>query len=181
MIIGLIYLVSFLLLFWFFLLSTLALVICAENSFWAQKSTFLDAFSDALQLYQNSGTRKKVEAGLHQLGSYPQDTKGKHAVLQYFSKSQDVREEAYKTALIDLILAHCLGISKISLLSFFNSCYWQPNPQPNDFCSCCINIYCIKIWSSLFPPLADLSECVWQVFTKQLPLAIPVNHWIIRY
>jgi len=101
------------------LLSTLALLICAENSFWHQNSPFLDAFSNALQLYESSGTRKRVEARLNQLGSYPQDTKGKRPVLQYFqSTSQDVRQEEYKTALIDLILAHCLGILNILLFIF---------------------------------------------------------------
>ena len=118
MIIGVIYLLSYLLLFWFFLLSTLALHICAENSFWHKNSLFLDAFSDALQLYDSSGTRKRVESRLNQLGSYPQDTKGKHLVLQYFqSKSQDVRQEKYKAALTDLVLAHCLGISTFFYLS----------------------------------------------------------------
>ena len=105
----------------FLLLSTLALLICAENSFWHKNSPFLDAFSDALQLYESSGTRKRVEARLNQLGSYPQDTKGKRPVLQYFqSKNQDVRQEEYKTALIDLILGHCLGILNILLFIFLH-------------------------------------------------------------
>jgi len=108
----------------FFLLSTLALLICAENSFWHKNSSFLNAFSDALQLYESSGTRERVETRLNQLGSYPQDIKGKLPVLQYFqSKSQDVKQEEYKTALVDLILAHYLGISNILLLSFFISYY----------------------------------------------------------
>jgi len=72
----------------------------------------LDAFSDALKLYQSSGIRKRVETRLNQLEIYPEDMKGKHPVLQYFqSKNQDARQEEYKTALIDLILAHSLGIS----------------------------------------------------------------------
>jgi len=105
----------------FLLLLTLALLICAENSFWHKNFPFLDAFSDALQLYESSGTRKRVEARLNQLGSYPQDTKDKHSVLQYFqSKNQDVRQEEYKTALIDLILAHCLGILNILLFIFLH-------------------------------------------------------------
>jgi len=146
MIIGLIYLISYLLLFWFFLLSPLALLICAENSFWHKNSPFLDAFSDALQLYESSGTRKRVEARLNQLGSYPQDTKDKYPVLQYFqSKSQDIRQKEYETALIDLALAHCLGISNILLLPFFISYHWQLNPQSNNSQSCCINIQCIEI------------------------------------
>ena len=121
----------------FFPMSTLALLICAENSFWRKNSSFLDAFSDALQLYESSGTRERVETRLNQLGSYPQDIKGKHSVLQYFqSKSQDVKQEEYKTALVDLILAHCLGISNILLLSFFISYHWQPNPQSNCSHSC---------------------------------------------
>ena len=124
----------------FLLLSTLALLICAENSFWHKNSPFLDAFSDALQLYESSGTRQRVGARLNQLESYPQDIKGKQ-ILQYFqSKDQDVRQEEYKTALIDLILAHCLGKSNILMVSFFILYHWQPNPQPNDSHSYCVNI-----------------------------------------
>jgi len=104
-----------------FLLSLLALLICAENSFWHKSSSFLDAFSDILQQYESSGTRKRVKARLNQLGSYPQDTKGKHRVLQCFqSKNQEVRQEEYKTALIDLILAHPFGILNILLFIFLH-------------------------------------------------------------
>jgi len=93
----------------YFCLINLALLICTENSFWHQNTTFLDAFSDALQFYQSSETRKRVEDRLNQQQIYSENIKGK-AVLQYFqSKKQDVRQEEYKTALIDLILAHRLG------------------------------------------------------------------------
>ena len=125
----------------FLLLLTLALLICAENSFWHKNFPFLDAFSDALQLYKSSGTRERVETRLNQLGSSLQDIKGKHSVLQYFqSKNQDVRQEEYKTALIDLILALCLGILDILLFIFLISYHWQPNPQSNNSHSYCVNI-----------------------------------------
>jgi len=90
--------------------SILALLICVENSFWHQNSTFLNAFSDAFRSYERSGTRQRVEAGVRQLGIYPEDIKGKAPVLKYFQTNQEVREEKYKTALIDLILANCLSI-----------------------------------------------------------------------
>jgi len=78
----------------------------------------LNAFSDALQLYQSSGTRKRVENSFNQLGIYPED---RASVLWYFQpQNQNVRQEKYKTALVDLILAHRLGISTLfyCLLSY---------------------------------------------------------------
>jgi len=60
-----------------------------------------------------------MKAELKLLGPYPEDPKGKTPVLQYFqSKNQDFRGEKYKTALIDLILAHCLGMLKLFVIFF---------------------------------------------------------------
>jgi len=103
------------------LFSLIALLICAEDSFWHPKSNFLDAFSDSLQFYQSSGTQKAAEDRLSQLGMHPENTKCKASVLQYFqTKSQDIRQEEYKTALGDLILAHCLGISTLFYVFFIS-------------------------------------------------------------
>ena len=52
---------------------------------------------------------KRVGAALNQLGNYPEDNKGRTSVVQYFqAKNQNIEQEKYKTALIELILAHRL-------------------------------------------------------------------------
>lgn len=63
---------------------------------------------------------KRVRVVLHQLGNYPEDIKGKTSVLQYFqAKNQDIKQEKYKTELIELILANRLCKFKV-FYCFFN-------------------------------------------------------------
>jgi len=52
---------------------SLALLVCAENSFWCQPEdgSFFTAFKDAFNIYVNSETKKLVETALNALGEYP--------------------------------------------------------------------------------------------------------------
>jgi len=51
----------------------LALLICAENSFWCQPEdgSFFTAFKNAFNIYVDSETKKLVETALNALGEYP--------------------------------------------------------------------------------------------------------------
>jgi len=53
----------------------LALLVCAENSFWCQPEdgSFFTAFKNAFNIYVDSGTKKLVETALNALGEYPME------------------------------------------------------------------------------------------------------------
>ena len=53
----------------------LALLVCAENSFWCQPEdgSFFTAFKIAFNIYVDSGTKKLVETALNALGEYPME------------------------------------------------------------------------------------------------------------
>jgi len=53
----------------------LALLVCAENSFWCQPEdgSFFTAFKNAFKIYVDSGTKKLVETALNALGEYPME------------------------------------------------------------------------------------------------------------
>jgi len=53
----------------------LALLVCAENSFWYQPAdgSFFTAFKNAFKIYVDSGTKKLVETALNALGEYPME------------------------------------------------------------------------------------------------------------
>jgi len=54
---------------------SLALLVCAENSFWCQPEdgSFFTAFKNAFNIYMNSEIKKQVETALNALGEYPME------------------------------------------------------------------------------------------------------------
>ena len=89
----------------------LALLICAESSFWhqIQSHTFSTAFSDAFQLYQTSGTMKRIESALNQLGNYPE---------WQIDIGLQARQKAYKTQFTNIVLDCLLGMRRFFCLHF---------------------------------------------------------------
>jgi len=59
----------------------LALLICAENSFWCQPEdgSFFTAFKNAFNIYVDSETKKLVETALNALGEYPMEVEVQHS------------------------------------------------------------------------------------------------------
>lgn len=54
----------------FFLIYNLALILCLEKSFWLKSpiTLFIEDFAQAHQLYTTTGTKKRVESNVEQLG-----------------------------------------------------------------------------------------------------------------
>jgi len=51
---------------------------------------------------------KDIDDALHQLGSYPRKAIEKIPILRlYQAKKRQAKQEVYKTAISDIILAHC--------------------------------------------------------------------------
>jgi len=93
----------------------LAILICAENSFWhqSQASPFVTTFSDAFHLYQTSGTMMRIESALNQLGKSPTEP-------VYYRRQKTPQQMEYDAQFTEIILAHLLGVCRSStFITFF--------------------------------------------------------------
>ena len=97
-------------LFIFPFLQSIAVLLCAENSFWhiSKSSSFIDAFQQAFESYVKSGQEIKVEIAVKALGDWPDTTN---------------EQETYRSNLLRIILDHRLlrMFKYFSLLPITNS------------------------------------------------------------
>ena len=96
---------------WFYYLF-LALLICAENSFWNQSNAyqFSTTFSDAFQLYKTSGTRTRIESALNQLENHSEESIANTRAQKRLQTAQYTR----------IILAHLLSVLNFFYLHFIS-------------------------------------------------------------
>ena len=88
-------------------LTSLAILVCMENSFWHQLESisFMASFQNAFQLYIKSGTRDNLETSIKELGDYPPP--GSNAL------------PLFKSSLLELLLKHRL--SRFNYILSFHS------------------------------------------------------------
>jgi len=111
--------------FGFFLI--LAILICAENSFWhqSQASPFFTTFSDAFHLYQTSGTMMRIESALNQLGESPTES-------VYYWRQKTHQQMEYDAQFTEIILAHLLGVFHFFYLDHIFLTFYKPELLIND-------------------------------------------------